>query len=557
MKRTFIYLISLLMIGVLLHSCNNQTEEQQVTVEDTVKKPPMTIDQRLAMYANITLKASVDSLTDKETQVLGLLFKACDVMNDIFWLQSYGNKEELFMTIGDEKLKRFTEINYGPWDRFNDNEPFIDGIGKKPIGAAFYPPDIKYLPFIDMKFEDKLSMFTVVKRADDGSLYTQPYKTSYKENLEKASGFIKEASKITEDKVFAKYLNLLSEALLSDNYYDSDMAWLDLKDNNIDIVIGPFESEEDKFINTKMAYAAHLLLKDHVWSKKLETYISYIDELHASLPVTDTYKNQIIGSKVEVGVYDAIYYSGYANAGGKSISINYPKDGRVIMEKGNRKLQFKNTMEAKFNQILSKIAKKLIDPEQVKYVRFEAFFINNLCYEIADAFVVKNTVNNKGPVREVMKDYYANINAVKSDILRLYLIMKLQESGAIKEVELIDNYTTFMADIFRSCRFGSSYAQGTANMVCFNTFAQHQAFTRNEKTGTYSVNIDKMKEAVKELTTTVLMILGDGDYNAAQELLKEKGFIPPQLQKDLNMINSAGIPTDVVFEQGPQVIGLK
>ena len=557
MKHLLIYLISWLMIGVLMQSCDSKPEEQQTTGEDTVHKTPMTIDQRLAMYANITLKVSADSLTEKEKQVLGLLFKACDVMDEIFWMQSYGNKEELFMTIADSNIKRFVEINYGPWDRFDNNEPFVDGVGKKPIGAAFYPPDIKYLPFIDMKFEDKLSMFTVIKRADDGSLYTQPYKTAYKDQLEKASGFLKEAAKITDDKAFSKYLTLLSEALLSDNYYDSDMAWLDLKDNNIDLVMGPFESEEDKLINTKMAYASHLLLKDHVWSKKLETYISYIDELHSSLPVTDIYKNQIIGSKVEVGVYDAIYYTGYANAGGKSISINYPKDGRVIMEKGNRKLQFKNIMEAKFNQILSKIAEKLIDANQVKHVKFEAFFINNLCYEIADAFVVKNTVNNKGPVREVLKDYYANINAVKSDILRLYLLMKLHEKGAIKEVELIDNYTTFMADIFRSCRFGSSYAQGTANMVCFNTFAEHNAFTRDEKTGTYSVNIEKMKVAVNELTKTVLMILGDGDYNAAQELLKEKGFIPPQLQKDLNMINSAGIPTDVVLEQGPEVIGLK
>jgi nitrogen fixation protein FixH len=224
-----------------LHSCNNQTEEQ-VTVEDTVQKPPMTIDQRLAMYANITLKASVDSISDKEKQVLGLLFKACDVMNDIFWLQSYGNKEELFMTIGDEKLKRFTEINYGPWDRFNDSEPFIEGIGKKPIGAAFYPPDIKYLPFIDMKFEDKLSMFTVIKRADDGSLYTQPYKTAYKDHLEKASGFISEAAKITEDKAFAKYLNLLSEALVTDNYYEKTLTY----QNQID------EAERSKEIDKEI-----------------------------------------------------------------------------------------------------------------------------------------------------------------------------------------------------------------------------------------------------------------------------------------------------------------
>lgn len=555
MKQFLIYLFAGMLIATLMQSCGNEPE-QQTPQDEVVQKVPMTIDQRLNMYANITLKAPVNKLTEKEKQVLSLLFKASDIIDEIFWMQSYGNKEELMMKIGDEKMKKFVGINYGPWDRFNDNEPFMDGIGKKPIGAAFYPPDIKYLPFIDMKFEDKLSMFTVIKRADDGSLFTQPYKTAYKDQLEKASGFIKEAAAITEDKLFAKYLGLLADALITDNYYDSDMAWLDLKDNNIDIVLGPFENEEDKFINTKMAYAAHLLIKDHEWSKKLEEYVSFIDKLHASLPVTDLYKEQVIGSKIAVGVYEAIYYAGYANAGGKSISINYPKDGRVIMEKGNRKLQFKNTMEAKFSQIVTKIAEKLIDPNQVKHVKFEAFFINNLCYEIADAFVIKNTVNNKGPVREVLKDYYANINAVKSDILRLYLLMQLHELGAIKEVELMDNYTTFMTDIFRSCRFGSSYAQGTANMVCFNTFAEHKAFTRNEQNGTYAIDIEKMKIAVKELTKTVLMILGDGDYNAAQELLKEKGFIPPQLQKDLNMINSAGIPTDVVFEQGPQVIGL-
>jgi hypothetical protein len=440
--------------------------------------------------------------------------------------------------------------------QINDNQSFIEAYGKKPIGAGFYPHDIKYLPFIDMKFEDKLSMFTVIKRAEDGSLYTQPYHVAYELQLEKAADYLKQAASLCENKEFAEFLKMRAEAFITDDYYKSDLSWLKLLNNKIELIIGPIESEEDRFINTKTTYEAFLLIKDLEWSEKLKGYSSMVPEIKNQLDLDDKYKTQIVFTKADIGVFDAIYYGGYANAAAKSISINHPKDGRILMEQGNKKLQFKNAMQAKFDKIMKPISDILISENERKNVKFDAFFINNLTYEMADAIVVKTTVNNKGPVKDALKDYFPTMNSLKADVLNLFLLSKLHEKGAIKEVELLDNYVIFMANVLRSVRFGASYSQGSSNIICFNVLQEMGAFSREEKTGTYSVNFDKMKVALNSFSATIMKILAEGDYDAAKELIEGKGNMQPELQKDITRISSAGIPTDIVFEQGAEVLGL-
>ncbi len=551
----FIFFIA---VGIFLTSCgnDNNNQNQQTQITDTVKAPKLTVPERLKEYATITLNTDLSRLSEKEKQMIPLLINACKIMDEIFWLQAFGVKDSLFSKLNSDEEKKLCDINYGPWDRLNDNEPFIESYSKKPIGAGFYPSDIKYLPFIDMKFEDKLSMFTVVKRAEDGSLYTQPYHVAYELYLEKASDYLKQAASLSENKEFADFLKMRAEALLTDDYYKSDLSWLNLTNNKIEIIIGPIESEEDRFINTKTAYEAFLLIKDFEWSEKLKGYSSMIPEIKNQLNLDEKYKSQIVFSKADIGVFDAIYYGGYSNAGAKNISINHPKDGRILMEKGNRKLQFKNAMQAKFDKIMKPISDILISENERKNVKFDAFFINNLTYEMADAIVVKTTVNNKGPVKDALKDYYPTMNSLKADILNLFLITKLHEKGVIKEVELLDNYVIFMANVLRSVRFGATYSQGSSNIICFNVLQEMGAFSRDEKTGTYSVNFDKMKEAINNFSSTIMKILAEGDYDAAKELIDNKGNMQPELQKDITRISSAGIPTDIVFEQGAEVLGL-
>jgi hypothetical protein len=219
-------------------------------------------------------------------------------------------------------------------------------------------------------------------------------------------------------------------------------------------------------------------------------------------------------------------------------------------------MQFKNAMKAKFDKILQPISNILISEAERKNIKFDAFFINNVNYEIADAIVVKTTVNNKGPVKEALKDYYPTINSLKADILNLYIISKLHEKGVIKEVELLDNYVIFMSNILRSVRFGATYSQGSSNIICFNVLQEMQAFTRDEKTGTYSVNLEKMKSSIEKFSVEVMRILAEGDYTAAKEIIESKGNMLPTLQEDLKRISSAGIPIDITFEQGEQVLGL-
>lgn len=558
MIRFSLFLSVVISIVFFFSSCGTDSNNQgQQVQEDTTPQRKLTIQERLNEYASIPLNTDISKLSEKEKQMIPLLIKASKIMDDIFWLQSYGNKDTLFSKITDENEKKLCEINYGPWDRLNDNEPFLANYGKKPIGAGFFPADIKYLPFIDMKFEDKLSMYTIIKRAEDGSLYTQPYHVAYEVSLEKASDLLKQAATLSEDKDFAKFLNLRADDLLTDDFYKSDIAWMGLEKNKIDIIIGPVSGEEDRFLNnTKTAYQSFLLVKDFDWSNKLKGYSSMVPEIKNQISLDNSYKNQLIFSNAEIGVYDAIFYGGWANAGAKSISINHPKDGRIVMEKGNKKLQFKNAMQAKFDKILKPISNILISENERQNIKFDAFFINNLTYEMADAIVVKNTINNKGTVKDALKDYYPTINSLKADILNLYLLTKLHEKKVIKEVELMDNYVIFMANALRSVRFGAVYSQGSSNIICLNQLQEMGAFTRDEKTGTYSVNFEKMKTAVESFSITVLKILAEGDIDAAKGLIKDKGDMQPQLQQDLKRIASAGIPIDIKFEQGPEVLGL-
>ncbi len=544
----------LLVIFTLTFACKTDKVRKPLKqVSTTNIKSDM--QKKIDAYAVVKLKTDLSKLTANQKKILPILIKAADIMNNIFWQESYGDKQALLSKIKDKNTKKFIEINYGPWDRLNDNKPFVEGVGPKPAGANFYPKNMTKKEFENFKSADKTSLYTIVRRNDKtGKLYTIPYHKIFEDQVKQAATLLNQAAELTDNAGLKKYLNLRAKALLTDDYFNSDMAWMDMKTNQLDIVIGPIETYEDKLFGYKAANEAYVLVKDMIWSKKLAHFISFLPELQANLPVEAKYKQEKPAAKSDLNVYDVVYYAGDCNAGGKTIAINLPNDEKVQLQKGSRRLQLKNAMRAKFDKILVPIANVLITKNQRKYIKFDAFFANTMFHEVAHGLGIKNTINGKGTVREALKKYYSALEEGKADILGLYMVQQLHKKGVLKG-DMKDYMTTFFASIFRSVRFGAADAHGIANMIRFNFFAEKGAFTRNQD-GTYQVNYDKMKTAIKELSQLILRLQGNGDFNGVSKLVKEKGVINNQLQKDLDRLTEANIPVDVVFDQGVKVLGL-
>jgi hypothetical protein len=503
----------------------------------------------------VTIKLTTDAqLTEKEKQMIPLLIQAAQIMDQCFWYEAYGNPNTLLESLPNDKLKQFAMINYGPWDRLEGNAPFVETYGEKPAGANFYPVDMTKGEFDSINLPGKDGMYTFVRRDKEGKLTVIPYHKQFEKEHKEAADLLKQAAALAEDPGLKKYLRLRAEALLTDKYKASDMAWLDMKTNRLDIVIGPIETYEDQLYGYKAAHEAYVLVKDMEWSKRLARYAKFLPELQTGLPVPAQYKKEKPGSDSELNAYDVLYYAGDCNAGSKTIAINLPNDEEVQLQKGTRKLQLKNAMRAKFDKILEPIADELIDPTQREHITFDAFFSNVMFHEVAHGLGIKNTIKGKGTVRKALKEHSAGLEEGKADILGIYMIRQLHKKGEISG-DLMDYYVTFVASIFRSVRFGASSAHGKANMIAFNSLMEHGAITRDDN-GKYRVDQPKFEHAMEELAQRILTLQGDGDYDGVAALVQSKGVIVDQLQKDLNRLSQENIPVDIVFEQGLNELNL-
>jgi len=548
MKQLLNLLILVSMVASI--SCNQPKEQKQEKTTDSIS----VMRKKVNEFAKVKLITDLTKLSDSEKKMLPFLFEAAKIMNDIFWVESFGDKKEFLKSL-DADTKDFAMINYGPWERLNGNKSFVDTYNKKPLGANFYPKDMTKEEFEALKDVTKTSLYTMIRRNKEGKLYTIPYHKFFKDDVIKVSKLLEKVAELAEDKGLKKYLKLRAKAVLDDNYFKSDIAWMDMKTNKIDIVIGPIETYEDALFGHKAAHEAYVLIKDKEWSKKLAKYSKLLPQLQAGLPVEDKYKAEKPGSNSDLNAYDVVFYAGDCNAGSKTIAINLPNDEKVQLAKGSRRLQLKNTMKAKFDNILLPISDLIIDKTQRKHIKFRSFFENTMFHEVAHGLGIKKTLDGKGSVRDALLETHSALEEGKADILGLYMVTKLKEMGEL-DVDLMDNYVTFMAGIFRSVRFGSASSHGRANLIRYNYFKEKNAFVKNEN-GTYKINFDKMTEAMTSLSELILKLQGDGDYNAVIELLKEKAIIDSDLQNDLDRISEAGIPKDIVFEQGIKVIGLK
>ncbi len=518
---------------------------------------------RFGKYALVPLEADLSGLSDNQRAMVQHLINAAVEMDKVFWKQAYGEKNALLNGISDADLRRFAEINYGPWDRLNNNSPFIQGTKNKFTGAQFYPAELskeafeKHLETNPDDRESFKSLYTLIRKNEAGELFALPYHEAYPAETQVAVDELLKAARLAEDDGFKAYLAARAAALLTDEYQHSDLLWMDMKSNKIDVVIGPVENYEDQMFGYKAAHTCYVLLKDLEWSARLALYAELLPELQRGMPVPDEYKQEEPGTDADLNAYDVLYYAGDCNSGSKTIAINLPNDEEVQLAKGSRRLQLKNAMRAKFDKILVPIADVLVVEEQRDHITFNAFFSNTMFHEVAHGLGIKYTIGeDKRRVRDALKETYGALEEGKADILGLYMVTQLFESGKLKEGELMDYYVTFMAGIFRSVRFGASSAHGKANMIRFNYFLEREAFTKLDN-GQYRCNFEKMKLAMASLSADILKIQGNGDYDVAKAFVDDKATVPASLATDLERLSQLGIPVDIVFQQGPEYLGLK
>lgn len=542
MKKHFIKFSALLLGAAAFATTMSCTQQKESPMKAKVEE-----------FAPVELKSDLASgLNDKEKELVKIFFQIGKITDDLFWKQTFGDKS-LLDTISDSYAKDFAMIHYGVWDRLDNNKPFIEGYGEKLPMCNYYPHDITLEEFNAFEDENKDSWYTVIRRNDDGSLKSVWYHEEYAEEIGQICALLEKAVALAENPGLKNYLEKRIEAFKTDDYLASDLAWMDMKDSKIDFVTGPIESYDDKFRETKTSYESFVLLKDEERSKDLAKFVSMLPALQKELPCAPEYKTFVPGTSSDLNVYDVVFYAGDCNAGSKTIAINLPNDDRVHALKGTRRLQLRNSMKAKFDKILMPIGELIVTPEQQKYLNFDAFFWNVTFHEVAHGLGVKQTINGKGSVDAAMGTEKTSWEEAKADILGLFMVTKLVEMGEITNITSEDAIATYIAGILRSVRFGAASSHGKANMMCFNYMEKAGAFTRDDK-GQYVIDFEKAKEAMNGWAALILKTQGDGDVEFATKYRAENGSITPALQADLDKINSAGIPRDIRFIQGVDVL---
>ena len=544
MKKLMVSLMALSMLAAT--GCKNKTAE-----------PVSELQQKVDEYAELTLTTDLSHLTEKERALIPIFIQIAEVMDELYWEQSFGLENRAALdTLTDPAMKAFAMLQYGAWDRLDSEKPFIPGVGEKPKGANFYPVDMTQEEFDALADPEKTSQYSILRRDENGALKVIPYREAYKTQLAKVDSLLALAIDLAEDAGLKNYLVERRKAFQTDDYFASDMAWMDMKQSKLDFVVGPIENYEDALYGYKTAYEAFILVKDEQWSNDLAKFVKMLPDLQKELPCDPKYKKEVPGTESDLNVYDVIYYAGDCNAASKTIAINLPNDERVHLQKGARRLQLKNAMQAKFENICVPIAKLCVCEDQLDNVKFDAFF-SNVCYhEVAHGLGVKNTVTGKGNLREALKEQYSAWEEAKADICGLFLTETLIERGDITNCTVEDAYVTFIAGILRSVRFGATEAHGIANMMCFNYMQDQGAFARNAE-GKYVINVDKTREALRSWAALILQVEGDGDYEFAKKYAAENGVVRPDLQADLDRIAEARIPRDIRYNQGVEALGLK
>ncbi|MHB2148504.1 dipeptidyl-peptidase 3 family protein [Calditrichota bacterium LG25] len=524
MKRILLVLLMLVFLGAI--ACQKKEENKTEMVK---------LKRMIAQFAPTEIKYDHSLLDERKQKVVENLYRAAKIMDEIFldqvYFKNFEIREQLRASsdpLDQLRLEYFT-IMFGPFDRLNHDKPFI-GNTPKPKGANYYPPDMtreEFENWLKAHPEDEAaftSEFTVIRR-QNGKLVAIPYSEYYKEYLTRAADYLKKAAEFADNPSLKKYLQLRAEAFLNNDYYESDLAWMDLKDHTIEVVIGPYEVYEDKLFNYKAAFEAFITLRDPVESAKLKKFAGYLDEMEKNLPIPDAYKNFNRGSESPMVVVQEVFSAGDTKAGVQTLAFNLPNDERVREAKGSKKVMLKNIHEAKFDKLLKPIAEKVLFAEQLPLVTFEGFFNHTLMHEISHGLGPGKIVLNgrQTEVKKELKETYSSIEECKADVLGMYNNLFMIEKGVYPPEFEKQIYVTFLAGIFRSIRFGINEAHGAGNAVIFNYLLEKGAYQFDPAAHRVKVNFEKIKDGVRDLANKVLTIQAQGDYMGAKQLLEKYG----------------------------------
>jgi hypothetical protein len=549
------YLLTTLFIfSLLIAGCGQKTEQTAEGVTQETKGIEM-LKEKIAKFATTEIKYDDSILDERQKIVVEKLYRAAKIMDELFLEQVYSKnneiKTELMVQDSEEagyQLELFN-IMFGPFDRLEHDAPFY-GTEKKPAGANYYPEDMskeEFEQWIKDHPEDEkafTSEFTVIRR-DGESLVAIPYNEFYKEKLDEAAKLLLDAAEYADNQSLKNYLTTRAAAFQSNDYFESDMAWMDLEDHTIEVVIGPYEVYEDGLFNFKAAFECFLTLKDPVESKKLDVFKTYLRDMEIHLPIPDEHKNFERGSESPLAVVNEIFTAGDTKAGVQTIAFNLPNDERVRQVKGSKKVMLKNVQEAKYNKLLVPIAKMVLDESQLEFVSFNAFFYHTLMHEmshgIGPGFI---TVDGRDTeVKKELKETYSTLEECKADILGMYNNIFMIEKGEFPKEFEKEIWITNLAGAFRSMRFGINEAHGGGNAIIYNYLLEKGAYEYNEETQKVKVNFEKIYPALKELANLVLMIQAKGDYQASKDLIAKYVVNSPSMETLRD--NLSDLPVDI------------
>ena len=551
------YLIpALFFLAFILQGCGQKKDEGNKIETEGIEM----VKKEIANFVPTELKYDDSILDERQKIVVEKLYRASKIMDDIFLNQVYSKNEKIKadlmgQTTEDAKLKlKLFNIMFGPFDRLEHDIPFI-GTETKPAGANFYPENItkeEFEDWIKNHPEDEKSFtseFTVIRR-DGDSLIAIPYSEYFKDKLTEAAKLLNDAAGYADNPTLKKYLTTRAAAFLSNDYYESDMVWMDVKDNDIEIVIGPYEVYEDGLYNYKASFESFLTIKDPEESKKLDVFKQYLRDMEMHLPIPMEYKNLDRGSESPLAVVNEIFTAGDTKAGIQTIAFNLPNDERVRKAKGSKKVMLKNVSQAKYDKLLVPIAEVVLDSSQMQYVTFNSFFTHSLMHEmshgIGPGFIKVNGRDTE--VRKELKETYATLEECKADILGMYNNVFMIEKGVFPESFEKETYVTFLAGIFRSIRFGINEAHGGGNAIIYNYLIEKGGYEFDNKTQQVKVNFDKVGNDLTELANLILMIQARGDYHAAKGLIERYAVNSPSMKILVEKLNDLPVDIKPVYE---------
>ena len=561
------WIVLMVIFCLLIFACGKKAETPEGKKEETPVtkvKPGVIKDyedievvtKQYAKFAPVEVTYADSGLTDNEKEALKLIVKASKYMDKIFLRQVYSRNVDIWQELKVienqeyKTLKKFFKLNFGPFDRLEHHKPFINLDDKKPAGANFYPEDMTKEEFENLLKthpEDEASLtstFSLIRRKE-GKLTAIPYSQAYKEMLEPAAKLLKEAAVLIENPSLKKYLNSRAAAFLSNDYYQSDMDWMDLKDHKIEMVIGPYEVYEDGLFGYKAAFEAFITLVDPKESKKLAVLADYVNEMEKHLPFDDKYKNFSRGKSSPVMVVNEVFTAGDTKAGVQTIAFNLPNDERVREAKGSKKVMLKNICRAKFDKIWTPIAKKVLAEKEMSLASFDSYFNHILMHEFSHGLGPGNIVKagKKTTVNKELKEIYSVIEEAKADVLGIWNLKFLIEKGVFPKELAKSMYPTYLGGMFRSIRFGINEAHGGGTAIQANYILEKGGFIFDEESGRFSVDNEKIEGAIKQLAHEILMIQAFGDYEKAKTMIEEYRVITPLLQKAIDAVKD--VPVDI------------